>query len=126
MLKAIGWVIKSAIFAVVVLILGNYLRVGGKTVSDQVRTQMSHAESASSSLGGAVTHVRGWADKLTGDAKKGAVRAPRSVGGPVSQAPVVSRTAMNEKEDGTPSSEEIPSSERQKLKALIRDLNTAR
>ncbi len=125
MLKAIGWVLKAAIFSVVVLILGNWLHVGGKTISDQVKTQMSHAEH--SGLGDAASSIsnmgKGWAEKITGDAKKGAVRAPRtsqnssqSTGTPVAQ---------KENEIPSAAAEEIPSSERQKLRALIRDLNTA-
>ena len=40
MLKIIGWIIKSALFAVLVLVLGNWIHWGDKTVSDQIKTKM--------------------------------------------------------------------------------------
>ncbi|MGZ3699951.1 MAG: hypothetical protein ACXVCH_17800 [Bdellovibrionota bacterium] len=97
MLKAIGWAVKVAVFAAVVLVLGNRIRIGSKTVSDQVRTGLAHAER--SEIAG---DMRDWATKLTQDARRGLQKkslAPR---------------------------EEIPSSERQKLRALIQELNSSR
>lgn len=94
MLNGIKWIIKIAVFSLIVLVLGNWLQWRGKTVSDQVKTQLSHAQR--SEIAG---QVRGWATQLTQDAKEGA------------------------KVDSD--SEAISSSERQKLKALIRQLNSS-
>lgn len=68
MLKAIGWMLKLAVFSLVVLILGNYVRwpSSGRTISDEVRTHLSHAER--SAVAG---QVREWAGKVTEDARKG-------------------------------------------------------
>jgi hypothetical protein len=103
MLKALGFCVKVTLFSLLVLILGNWLRWDGKTISDQVRLRMSHAE-RSNVLGA----VRGWAEKITHDARKGI------------QKKLDQTTTSTEEEE-----EEIPSSERQKLKALIRELNSS-
>ncbi len=44
MLKLIGLLFKISLFALAVLVLGNLVQVRGRTVSDQIKTQMSHAE----------------------------------------------------------------------------------
>jgi len=93
MLKALAWVIKTSAFALVVLVLANYIRMGNKTVSDQVRMELSHAESAAG---------RTWvhsAERRVQAHKRHALKMM---------------------------SEEIPSSERQKLRALMRELNSSR
>ncbi len=98
MLKGIGYLIKLALFSVLVLILGNAVHWEGKTISDQIKIRMSHAER--SDIYGS---VRTWAEKLTLDAKKGALKKADQLRG-----------------------EDILPSERQKLKALIRELNNSR
>ena len=95
MLKLIGYVIKLVLFSAFILILGNAVHWEGKTISDQVKLRMSHAER--SDLYGS---VRGWAEKITLDAKQGATQRAKRV-----------------------FVEEIAPSERQKLNALIRELN---
>jgi hypothetical protein len=101
MFKTLGFCIKVVFFSVIVLILGNWLRWDGKTISDQVKLRMSHAE-RSNLLG----VVRNWADEVTHDARKG-----------IQKKLNYSRASEEE--------EEIPSSEKQKLKALIRELNSS-
>ena len=107
MFRAIGWLIKVSIFAAVILVLGNYFKWGGRTVSDQVKTQMAKAETLE-----VPDTVRGWTRGILGDARRGAR---------ISNTLLRPRTIEQRPEEGT----EIPSSERQKLKALIRDLNTS-
>jgi hypothetical protein len=99
MLKLISLCLKIVFFSLMVLVLGNWLRWDGKTLSDQIKHQMSHAES--SHLAGA---VRGWAEKVTHDARKG----------------IKNNFDQPEEEE-----EDISPSERQKLKALIRELNSS-
>jgi len=96
MLKAFGYCFRVIIFSILVLILGNWLHWDGRTISDQVRLRMSHAEET-----GWVGTVRNWAEKITHDARKG----------------------LQKKNTHVSAQEEIPSSEREKLKALIRELN---
>ena len=100
MLKLIGVFMKVAIFSIFILILGNTVQWDGMTISDQVRLKMSHAEEY-----GLVGTMRDWAEQVTHDARRGF-----------------------QKKLSQPSSvkEEIHSSERQKLKALIRELNSSR
>ncbi len=98
MLKAIGWLVKLAVFSVVILVLGNWLRWDGKTVSDQIRTHLSQAERSDT-----VSSVRKWAGSLVEDARRGTSRLSNP--------------------DQFASKEEIKASERQKLRALIRELN---
>jgi hypothetical protein len=101
MLKLIGFCLKLAAFSVIILILGNWIRWDGRTISDQVKLRMSHAERTNWA-----GTVRNWAERVTHDAREG----------------------MQKKKENTNSSEpqeELTSSERQKLKALIRELNSS-
>lgn len=99
MLKILGWILKLGAFAALVLVMGSLIKWNGKTISDQLKTQLSSAERSET-----VSHVKGWAGGLIKDSGK----APHSVRRP-SRNP--------------DSSEDIPSSERQKLRQLIRELN---
>jgi hypothetical protein len=98
MLKIFGLLVKISVFSLIVLVLGNWLRWDGKTISDQVRLKMSHAEES-----GVFDHFKSWTESLTSDAKRGFRKK-------------ISEASMDE---------EIPSSEKQKLKALIRELNSS-
>ncbi|MEO5969097.1 MAG: hypothetical protein ABIQ95_04155 [Bdellovibrionia bacterium] len=97
MLKGIGYLIRLALFSVFILVLGNSVHWEGKTISDQVKLRMSHAERSE-----VYGSVRSWAEKLTLDATRNAIKR-------------VDRVTV----------EEIRPSERQKLKALIRELNNS-
>ncbi|MCM2278405.1 MAG: hypothetical protein NDJ89_10050 [Oligoflexia bacterium] len=96
MFKFIGLLFKGAIFALIVLALGHKLHWGERTISDQVKVQLSHAER--SEIAG---KVRGWAGE-------------------------VSREVQEKSAKLKPAADElIPATERQKLKALIRELNSS-
>jgi hypothetical protein len=103
MLKLLSLAAKISLFALAVLILGNRLHWGGRTVSDQVRVGMAHAERSHW-----VGTLRGWAEKMIQDVRKGYSQKPRS-------------GALNEKV--ALSEEEIAPYERQRLRALIKELN---
>lgn len=92
MLKLVLNGVKVAIFALAVLMIGNWVRLGGRTLSDQVKRTMAKAESSDT-----FQNARRYAGDLVEDAKKGAALK--------NAAP------------------EIPSSEKQKLRELIRELN---
>ena len=102
MLKLVGFFFKLATFAALILVLGNWIEWDGKTISDQVRLKMSHAERSP-----AISSIRHWAEKITHDAHKGIQRK-------------LDHTTDNSR---STEEEEILPSERQKLKALIRELN---
>lgn len=97
MLRLIGFLVKVTFFSVLVLILGNWLHWDGRTISDQVKIHLSHAE-RSPVLG----EVRHWTNGLINQASQSALKDPG------------------------PKSGEILSSERQKLRVLINDLNSTR
>jgi hypothetical protein len=103
-----GTVFKIALFSVVVLLLGNWIRFGGKTISDQVRTQMAHAERSP-----LVTTVKGWTERLRLPSETRQDRIEHKI-----NPAVLNSAAMRD--------EEIGATERQKLKALIRELNSGR
>ncbi len=104
MLKAIGSCLKILTFSILVLILGNWFKWDGRTISDQVKFHMAHAERSET-----LNTVREWAQKITHEASKGAhiksihFSSPMTVTVP----------------------EEISPSERQKLRALIQELNSS-
>jgi hypothetical protein len=106
MLRAIFFVIKLVAFSALVLVLGNLIRWDGRTVSDQIRTRLAHAERSE-----LTTEVRDWAGNLVSDARQGARKKQA--------APALSGRGNSE-------SDSITSSERQKLRALIRELNSSR
>lgn len=105
MLRIFGFCLKITFFSILILILGNTIHWEGRTISDQVKLRMSHADRSP-----IVNSVRNWAEKVTHDARKGILRRPY-------RTEVHSLTSIHE---------EIPSSERQKLKALIEELNSSR
>jgi hypothetical protein len=117
MIRAIGWLFKTALFAALVLILGNSVNWHGRTISDQVKLQLSHAER--SDLAGKLkdwtADTKPYRDSLkretTREAKRLIHLRPRP------------SVASNESSPGGEPSEQLPSSERQKLRALIRELN---
>lgn len=101
MLKTLGALIKFGIFALIILMLGNWLRWGGRTISDQIRLGMAHAEKSNW-----MESIRKWTTEVTTDARKGFQKGATRLTPP-------------------PSNEEISTSERQKLRALIQELNSS-
>ncbi len=125
MFKAIGWVIKLTFFAALVLVLGNWLEFGGKTVSDQVRTHLSHAERSD-----VASRVKKWATNLTDEAREGAKKRPLknhapAAGNTGAQTQSMAPAASSDQPNATAEAhvEKLPSTERQKLRALIQELN---
>ena len=94
MLKLIGSVIKISLFAGLVLVLGNWIRIGNKTVSDQIKTQLSHAE-----ISTPVNQAREWASQITNS----------------------SRTAPRPAAPAKAKAEKISESERKELRSLIQN-----
>src|SRR5690348_13926235 len=97
MLKLLGFMIKLALFSLIVLALGNWIEWDGKTISDQIKVQMSHPAKK-----GMIHDIQGWAEKLTSDARE-----------------VFQKKLANE----STATEDITPSEREKLRSLIHDLN---
>ena len=106
MLKMISYCVRLLFLSVVILVLGNWLRWDGKTLSDQVKVGMSHAEESP-----VYTSIRDWAKRLTTDAQKGMKNKVKS--------------GLKTETSSPTEKEEISSTERQKLRALIRELNSS-
>jgi hypothetical protein len=98
-------VFKLALFSLIVLTLGNIFGWSGKTVSDRIRTQLGAAERK---IDRAAGEARNWV------AEKGREMLP--------EAKRLEREPATDGEDP----DEIPPSERQKLRNLIRELNGSR
>ncbi|MBL7714781.1 MAG: hypothetical protein JNL01_04885 [Bdellovibrionales bacterium] len=64
MLKLIGWMINTVFFALLVLVLGNWVRFDGKTVSDHVKAKMVWLDKKDVKSPGQVT------EKVTQSVKK--------------------------------------------------------
>lgn len=118
MLKILGFLLKTALFASVILILGNLIRWDGKTISDQIKTQLSQAER--SELAG---QIKDLTSDLVADAAEGAKKLPQTLS-QKNKKPASSSTEKSAEKSREPS--EISTSERSKLRALIRELNGSR
>jgi len=105
MLRALGFMLKIATFSALILVLGSWVRWEGRTISDQVKTHLSQAERSD-----IFTDLKNWAGALFRDANKGASKNNSSI-----------QISASESESD---SDRIPASERQKLRALIRELNS--
>jgi hypothetical protein len=133
MLRAVRFTLKLALFAVVVLVLGNWIHWKGHSVSDQVRIQMSHAERAP-----IVDNVRDWAKHATQDASDVTKNVARNVKDDLKRksavwkwktavpSPELSARRSADDEESQAEGEDIPATERQKLKALTRELSGSR
>lgn len=95
-------VIKATIFAIIVLILGNTVKVGDLTISDQIKTRMAHAERSPT-----IRQAKAVAEDLGTGARHGAATVSREISRKLSE---MDRPAKRS---------EIPSAERQKLRNLI-------
>jgi hypothetical protein len=138
-LYILGWIIKASLFAAAILILGNVLHIGGHTVSDQVKTSLSHAEQLAPT--NTIDQVKTW----TGDIADKAKRAADEFKKPARHASAATPAAAVQKRkvasENTPverprkpiqhgkitqsdaSTESILASERQELRTLMRELN---
>lgn len=103
MLRLFWILIKCALFSIVIVVLANWIQWKGKTVSDQIKIQMAHAERTD-----LVTKVRTWTKNLADDATRGAMN----------------KLEYEKKKLENQGAESIPPSEKQKLRSLIQDLNS--
>lgn len=109
MLNAFSIFIKCALFAVIVLILGNWIQWKGKTLSDQVKVQMAHAEHSEWGQG-----LQDWSKSIFDDIKT-TLRSQNE-----------NKTRLNQSLPRQNSREEIDGKEKQKLRSLIGDLNSSK
>src|SRR4051812_11920086 len=98
MFSLIRMAVKFTIFCILVLLVGNWLKLNGKTVSDQIRSGMAHAENTE-----AVRVLKDWSKKIP----------------LVAQPPKEDEEAKN-----SPPGEDVKVSEREKLRDLIKELSS--
>lgn len=129
MFRLIGFVIKVALFSLTVIVISNWVHWRGRTISDQVRLQLSHAEH-SPAVQKLPSDVKSWVQKKTRAVRNGrwdSSSAPRDQAGAIArQSGALHPRAALASDEGHASegqSETLPASERQKLKDLIRELN---
>lgn len=118
MIKGLIFLVKLTGFAIAVLVLANRIEFGGKTISDQVLMQMSHAEKSE-----AVKELKKISDKIVQDMKEGAIKKFRST---EEEAKSLKERATREARlmiQKKTADDEFTDSERSKLRELIRDLN---
>lgn len=105
MLKFLGWMIKVSLALALVLFGAHFLKWDGITISDQIRTHLSHAETPD----------------LVGTAKHWVKRSTASVTKKTRQI----STSAPDSEQKDSERDEISATERQRLRNLIQDLNTS-
>jgi hypothetical protein len=138
MLRLLGLFIKLSLFALAVLIAGNWIHWDGRSLSDQVRAQVSGGEP--SNLVNKMTKLLpGTGSRKPAPRKDKTSRAelvpdmvPLSAAAPLDTAALEPQSAPAATAHGKAISpavgtaEEIAPSERQRLRALIRELNRSR
>jgi hypothetical protein len=150
MLSALSWMLKLTLFTIAVLIAGEWIRWDGRTLAQHVMFGVGRAEK-SDAIDSAAGYVKDLARKITEDARSGFEKKAKSPGrrsaaakdpaGDAQEEAITDRTEMraaapmeapnanaagaqSARAAATRSSEErLPPSERQKLKALIQELN---
>lgn len=135
MINAMGWLVKITLFSILILVLGNWIHWNGRTVSDQVKTQLSHAERSDFA-----SSIRRWTGNVTQDVRKHAHSGSHTSVNHEARQPARHKNEVTSAEESSPEAsvegtertsaeakpmEKIPSSERQKLRALIQELNTS-
>ncbi|MFZ9595645.1 MAG: hypothetical protein ACO3A2_06155 [Bdellovibrionia bacterium] len=98
MLRFIQFLIRITVMSLLILVLGNALQWRGRTISDQVKIQMAHAERSET-----FESLQHWAQKLSKEAKQGFFKKPHF----------------------SPPVEEFHSQEKQKLKSLIQRIHSS-
>jgi hypothetical protein len=135
MLNALSWVLKLTLLSVVILIAGEWIHWDGRSLAQHVMLGLGHAERSDTA-----DYLREMTRKITEDARSGIEKKAKSLGrktaaahksaGEAQEEALTDRTKMQAAapmaapvRNSARSEERLPPSERQKLKALIRELN---
>lgn len=151
MLKAMGALLKLALFSIVILLAGQWISWDGRTLSQHVQAQFAHAEKSDTAA-----YMRGLARRVTEDARSGFEKKTKQRGHVPAATHAAQKAAVPQENDSeltdrtetqaaaplqapahtaaqpqaevrtiAHAEEQIPPSERQKLRALIRELNSS-
>jgi hypothetical protein len=107
MLNALGSLLKTSAFIIGILLAGQWIEWDGKTLSSHVQRTWNQTMNLQT-----LERIKEWAKEVTHDATEGAKK--------LSSSDEVRSRAAAPARNG---SEEITSSEREKLRNLIRELN---
>ena len=131
MLNALSWVLKLTLLSIAILIAGEWIHWDGHTLAQHVMLGIGRAEKSDT-----VDYLRDLTRKVTEDARSGIEKKAKSLGrkpavaqksaGEAQEEALTDRTetqAAAPARNGARTEERLPPSERQKLKALIRELN---
>ena len=110
MLNAMGSLVRHTLFAIAILIAGQWVEWEGHTLSSHVNHALQHAMNSN-----IMDRMKDWSRQLTQDAQVGASKIIR-------KDQIQSRSSAPQREAG----EDISSSERKKLRELIQELNGKR
>ncbi len=123
MFKLMGFLMKTALFALLILVMGQVIRWNGRTVSDQVKSHLAQAQRSTAvqdAMKGATRTARNVAGDLADDVKLGAAKA-QAVANEAAQS--VTSGLPKVDEEAKDLGREIAPTERQKLRSLIQELN---
>jgi uncharacterized membrane protein YhiD involved in acid resistance len=107
-------IIKYSLIALLIIVLANWIQWKGKTVSDQIKTQMAQAEQST-----IFKKAQHWKNSVSVDIKKGVIVK-------LHNEQIKLMNSLDEtKSKQVETKEIIPSTEKEKLRSLIQDLNTS-
>ncbi len=109
MFKLIGWIIKTALFAALILVVGQIIQWNGKSVSDQIKTGLSHAERATPKN----------ISKLSIDTDEIGQKVKNAFDFSDYRADLKTKKESVSVKRQTPSEEKIPATDKKELKALL-------
>ncbi len=130
MLKLLGLIVKLTLFTIAVLLAGSWIHWDGRSLSEHVMAQAHRAERSSTA-----ESLRDLTRSLADDARNGFEKKQHSqsrsrIPATTHSAPDVSDRTVSQAAAAahlsTADGEKLPPSERQKLRALIRELNSGR
>jgi len=116
MFRLIGWVIKTALFAALILVVGQIIQWNGKSVSDQIKTGLSHAERVTPKNLSIDTDELGQKVKNAFDFSDTFSKA-KSQFNSKTNSKTKKESASNSRQ--TPSEEKIPTTDKKELRALL-------
>jgi len=111
MFKLIGWAIKTTLFIALILVVGQIIQWNGKSVSDQIKTGLSHAERMAPKN---LSNLSVDTDEL-GQKVKNAFDFSNSLS--LLSAKTKKESASLTRQ--TPSEEKIPATDKKELRALL-------
>lgn len=112
MFRLIGWIFKTVLFAAFILVVGQIIQWNGKSVSDQIKTGLSHAERVTPKNLSIDTDELGQKVKNAFDFSNTFSKSKSQL-----NAKTKKESASNSRQ--TPLEEKIPTTDKKELRALL-------